>query len=302
MKRKNPQVSVILPVYNGEDYLSLSIDSILNQTYENFELIIINDGSIDRSDEIILSKRDSRIVYLKNSSNQGIVKSLNKGLHFSNGEFIARMDADDISMPERLMLQHEYMKENKETDILGTEIISIQDNQETQKNRETNYEVMPSNLHNIYLLIRNTLTHPTVMIRKESLLSNNLYYDKNSEFAEDYKLWADSSIVGLKIESLAIPLLRYRWHEGQISSIKNQQQIRSSINIQFALAKFYFEDILINNNHTYLRLIKNLPPIDEEDVNMRLQLVKNLIQYNHINKIFDEYSFEKVFLNLTQHH
>src|SRR5215218_8078213 len=96
-----PKISVILPVYNAEKYLKAAIDSILNQTFPDFELLIINDGSSDGSEKIIKSYTDNRIVYVKNGENSGLINTLNKGIDLATGEFIARMDGDDIAVPER---------------------------------------------------------------------------------------------------------------------------------------------------------------------------------------------------------
>src|SRR5688572_2119038 len=107
-----PKVSVILPVYNGEKYLREAIESILCQTYEDFEFIIINDGSTDKSEEIILSYKDGRIVYSKNEFNKGLIYSLNKSIELASGELIARMDADDIAFPDRLQKQVDYFEKS----------------------------------------------------------------------------------------------------------------------------------------------------------------------------------------------
>lgn len=108
-----PKISVVMPAYNAEKYIGKSIDSILNQTYGDFEFIIINDGSKDSTKEIILSYSDNRIVYLENEINSGIVVTLNKGLEYATGEYIARMDADDIAVAERLEKQIEFMEKIK---------------------------------------------------------------------------------------------------------------------------------------------------------------------------------------------
>ena len=118
-------VSVIMPVYNGALYLREAIDSILSQTHTNLELIIINDGSNDNSEEIILSYEDNRIRYIINEKNSGICVTLNKGLDIAKGKYIARMDCDDISCPERLQMQIEYMEQNPSIGVLGSDIIVL---------------------------------------------------------------------------------------------------------------------------------------------------------------------------------
>ena len=109
---KNPLVSILMPVYNSEKYLREAIKSILNQTFTNFELIIINDGSTDNSLKIIKSFKDNRIKIIKNKGNLGLIKTLNKGIDLAQGKYIARMDADDIAMPKRLEKQIAFFNEN----------------------------------------------------------------------------------------------------------------------------------------------------------------------------------------------
>src|ERR1700690_4145475 len=115
-----PRVSVILPVYNASTFLGGSIESLLNQTYRDFELLIVNDGSSDDSEKIILGYSDPRITYIRKASNTGIVETLNQGLSLAQGDYIARMDADDIALPERLELQVKFMDENKDVGVAGT--------------------------------------------------------------------------------------------------------------------------------------------------------------------------------------
>jgi len=116
------KVSIVMSVYNAQKYLDEAIESILNQTYSNFEFIIINDGSTDKSLEIIenYAKKDSRIIVI-NRENKGLIYSLNEGIRKANGKYIARMDADDISLPQRLEKQVEFMEKNKNIGICGTQ-------------------------------------------------------------------------------------------------------------------------------------------------------------------------------------
>ena len=115
----NPKVTVLMPVYNCEKYLRESIESILNQTFKDFEFLIINDGSSDKSAEIVESYNDNRINFVQNEKNIGLAASLNRGLDIAKGEYIARMDADDISLPERLEKQVRFMETNPQIGICG---------------------------------------------------------------------------------------------------------------------------------------------------------------------------------------
>src|SRR5215204_4839876 len=124
-----PAVSVVLPAYNCEKYIAKAIESVLRQTFTDFEFIIINDGSSDRTEEIIRSFSDPRILYQVNKINKGLVYTLNKGIDNAKGRYIARMDGDDIALPERFEKQFEYLQLNKEVDILATVVILIDENE-----------------------------------------------------------------------------------------------------------------------------------------------------------------------------
>ena len=115
-----PKITVILPAYNAQDYIKEAIDSILNQTFRNFVLLIIDDASQDKTEAIIKSYSDERIVYLKNEINSGIAATLNRGIQNAKTEYIARMDADDIAIPDRLELQYEFMNTNRDISVCGT--------------------------------------------------------------------------------------------------------------------------------------------------------------------------------------
>jgi glycosyltransferase involved in cell wall biosynthesis len=115
-----PLVSIVIPVYNGEKYLADSLDSVLCQTYQNWELIIINDGSTDSTEQLILNYQDKRIKYLRNDDNKGIIFSLNRGLRESKGVYIARLDADDIALPFRIEKQVEFLSENPDYVMCGS--------------------------------------------------------------------------------------------------------------------------------------------------------------------------------------
>ena len=127
-ERPVPSISVVMPAYNAEKYLREDIDSILAQTYDDFEFIIINDGSIDRTKEIILSYSDPRIVYIENEQNSGICVTLNKGLDTAKGRYIVRMDSDDIALPQRLEIQVRYMDANPDVGVAGSMVERFYDN------------------------------------------------------------------------------------------------------------------------------------------------------------------------------
>ena len=187
-----PLVSVILPVYNGAVYLREAIESILDQSYANFELIIINDGSRDDSERIIKSIPDARIRYYC-QENQGLPATLNRGIELSRGEFIARQDQDDISFPQRLERQVEFLETHPRCGMLGTWAeIWVNDVRTDRAHRHPADNVTLQ----YSLLFNNPFVHSSVMIRREVFERVGLYCnDRSRQPPEDYELWSRVSRV-----------------------------------------------------------------------------------------------------------
>jgi len=224
-----PEVSVIMPVYNGEKYLKESIESILNQSFSNFEFIIIDDCSTDDSLRIIEKYGDPRIALVKNEKHMGITRSLNFGISMAKGKYIARMDCDDISMPKRLKKQFLFMEKNKDVGICGSWIETIGDGEGEIWRYPISFDDIKA-----YLLFASCIIHPSVMIRKKSL--GLLKYNENLENAQDYELWTrmvDDTIV----VNLPDLLLKYRVNK---TSLSNQLKKKNadSIREKFLLRKF----------------------------------------------------------------
>ncbi|PEA19358.1 glycosyl transferase family A [Bacillus cereus] len=218
------RVTVLMPVYNGENYLREAIESILNQTYEDFELLIINDGSTDKSLEIINSFHDSRIRLISNEVNLKLIRTLNKGLDLATGEYIARMDSDDIAHPQRLELQVKKMDEDKEIVICGTSLRFI------GKRFSTPFLVEGEENIKNYLVVKNCLMHPSVMIRSAVFKKENIYYDEEFIHAEDYELFQRVS-GNYKVINLKQPLLFYRLSPTGISRVHEVEQKSMEISI-----------------------------------------------------------------------
>lgn len=218
-------ISVVMPVYNEEKYLKETIDSILNQTYTDFEFIIVNDGSTDRTDEIILSYKDKRIVYLKNETNLQIVKTLNKGIKCAKGKYIARMDADDISLPERFEKQTAFMESNPEIGVCGTWVQIFGDNKITR----TRKYPTASNEIKMALMFYSPIVHPSVFIRKS--LFDKYAYTEDYEKAEDYYLWYQVKN-NFNFANLPQVLLKHRLHGEQTSTLFSNPQLSLSKQIR----------------------------------------------------------------------
>ncbi|MCW3167508.1 glycosyltransferase [Chryseobacterium sp. 09-1422] len=218
---KIPIISVVMPVYNGENYLTEAIDSILSQTFTNFELLIINDGSSDNSEKIIQSYSDDRIVYIKNEKNIGLIKTLNKGLDLAKGEYIARMDQDDISHPERFLKQVALLEENPEIGVCGTWFTLLSKNGKDRviKHPESHESIK------IGMITKSLIGHPTVMMRKKTM--NNYRYDINYQAAEDYELWTRLIRI-TKFYNIQESLLQYRFHDTNMTVLENSTQVANT--------------------------------------------------------------------------
>src|SRR5690606_5902322 len=156
--------SVILPAYNAELYLREAIDSVLTQTFNDFELIVLNDGSIDQTENIILSYDDSRIIYVKNEQNLGLIGTLNKGMALAKGKYIARMDADDICFPERFEKQVAFLENNKEYIICGTSAYRFHN--DILDRKAFNVPLSDESIR-VRLLFNSGFIHPSVMFRAD---------------------------------------------------------------------------------------------------------------------------------------
>ncbi len=176
-----PVITVLMPVYNAEKFLKEAIESILNQTFSDFEFLIIDDGSVDNSAKIIRSYSDSRIRYIQNEKNQGISFTLNKGIELASSEYIARMDADDISYPARLEKQYQYFRDNPDCTLVSSWIRGI------NAAGEAGYVDKLNPAFYFYNLIFTCwIYHPTVMYKREIVKKVGMY---RSMYSEDFDLW-----------------------------------------------------------------------------------------------------------------
>lgn len=286
-----PKISVVMPAYNAEKYIGESIDSILNQTYGDFEFIIINDGSRDSTKEIILSYSDNRIVYLENEINSGIVVTLNKGLKYATGEYIARMDADDIAVAERLEKQIEFMEKNKDVGVLGTGIcIFGEDVQEQARVFTTNSEQLKAEL-----IFNSCIAHPTVMMRSNILKNNGLSYDLEYAGAEDYNLWWKIAKVS-RIATIPDLLVKYRIHSSQITKKKDEKYYKMMIK----LMEERFSDIGFKSSDIEKKLfmkycLGEFETFSQKEVEGLVDCLVHLLRCNKLNKYFSQKKLIKIF-------
>jgi glycosyltransferase involved in cell wall biosynthesis len=248
---KTLAISIILPVYNAENYIQECIDSILGQIFTNFELIIINDGSTDNSREMINSYKDQRIKVMENQHN--FIKALNLGIKYAEGKYIARMDADDIMLPHRLETQFNFMESNPDTDICGSWAEAFGMKNMMIKSPVDHIDIISN------LILNNALLHPTVIMRKSSVCKYPDYpdlYEQTYLYAEDYRLWTELAMKGYKFANIPEVLLKYRSSETQVTSVNFQKMMSISRNIQ----KQYIEqvaEIIIEKDTDYYPIFSN---------------------------------------------
>lgn len=210
-----PLVSIIMPVFNTELYVKEAIESILQQTHANFELLIFNDGSTDNSKKIISSIKDSRIRFFDHADNQGYLPHLNNGLQLAQGKYIARMDSDDISQPARLEKQVNFLEQNPDLDIIGSSIWLFSVNKKkiaiwTYPKEEGEFKAR--------LMSNTCFAHPSILFRRKLVDESRYYYDQEFYPAEDYELWTRLKLQQVKFYCLEEPLLKYRISANQIGN------------------------------------------------------------------------------------
>jgi len=193
-----------MPVYNGEAFLREAISSVLCQTFKDFELLVINDGSKDRSVAVIESVHDPRIRVIHNEVNKGLIYSLNKGFDLARGEYIARMDCDDISLPTRLEKQLNFMEAHPRVGISGTWIEVM-----GKKNYLMKYPQGSESIR-CHMLFYCAVAHPSVILRKEMIKRHGLYFDQSYVRAEDYELWVRALLDNVQFANYPEMLVRYR--------------------------------------------------------------------------------------------
>lgn len=232
-----PKISVVMSIYKEPvEWMRQSIDSILNQTYSDFEFIIINDKP-DRDENAHLlneyAQKDNRIKIITNEENIGLTKSLNKGLEIAQGEYIARMDADDVSMPDRFQKQVKFLDNHPDVGVCGGWIKLFGDREGIQSYPRENL--------NMCLFLDSPFAHPIVMIRYKVLLDNAIRYDETCITSQDYNLWVDLFSVGVKFYNIQEPLLLYRYSDMQIMKTKSLIQIVTGKKIRHKALSVYYK-------------------------------------------------------------
>tara|TARA_B100000700_G_scaffold331802_1_gene469079 strand:+ start:25056 stop:26132 length:1077 start_codon:yes stop_codon:yes gene_type:complete len=292
-----PKVTVLMPVFNGEKYIEEAIESILKQTFTDFELLIIDDNSTDKSMEIISTFKDKRLRIKKNHQNKGLAKTLNFGLNVARGKYIARMDQDDISYSSRLEKQVEVMDRSSEFGLVSTNCYQINSKGDLQKNTILKNVIKGKEVE-WYLLWGNPIVHPSVMFRTELIKSLNGYPETFKFHVEDYVLW--NRLIGEKsIVILDEPLLLLRKHNFNATEVDSETHIQELVMVmQQLLDKRVGYEPLQESIH----LIGKLPNKDQLTFFISKSSVKLLIDsYRHFvfKHSLDEYELKGVEFDLA---
>ena len=305
-----PLVSVIMSVYNTPaEFLNEAIQSIIQQTYDNFEFIIINDGSSLKETLICLDQyrnKDSRVLIIDNEQNIGLTKSLNRGLSYCKGKYIARMDADDISLPHRLEKQVEYMERHKDICLLGCNTICFNDTGIIcDESKSFNRYTLPG-VRQIRLLFENAgYPHPTFMLRSIFLKENAISYREDIKRAQDYAITTDIILAGGKMHLLEEPLVKYREHSGQISSKSYSEQIEYQAKTAVRRLQSTFSSLSDDDCWAIARLIHEKQDYSPEEC---ISAIKKLLLENKNLGLFNQrlltrefkYEWYRKFMRITR--
>jgi glycosyltransferase involved in cell wall biosynthesis len=270
--KNQPLVSVIMPVYNCELYIKESIDSILNQSYKNIELIIIDDGSKDKSSDIVTSYEDKRIKFIKNKNNKGVSATRNVGLKTAEGKYVAIMDADDISSLKRIEKQVKFLEENDEYGLIGGHYVRFEVKPFLNKKKLIKHSLI-SEQNRVKINFLGSFASSTVMMKNCLIIKHKLFFDTKLKVAEDFDFWRRIGKYS-KVTNIDEILLYYRYHSNntmktnKVPSQHTIKAIRKSLN-----------DLGIKNNDIFrndTQLIK--------DIKSFFILVERLEDYIRVNK------------------
>ncbi len=286
------KISVLMPVFNCREYIEESVKSIIDQTYSDFELLIIDDCSTDGTYEYLKSLEDNRITIVRKQQNTGLTISLNMGLRMAKGEYIARMDGDDISLPLRFEKQIKFMSDNPDIGLCGTWF----------EYYPTGISIKSPIQHNeIYaqLFKYSAIAHPTVMLRRKVISENNCFYNPEFKHAEDYELW--SRLIKItRVANIPEVLLLYRVHADQISYNSNKVQLASATQVKINL----YKNLIFHNVDEFHDVLIKMEVSDLEIINDEFNVMLNAFNEAYITtkrlNYIDSCLFLKVHISLVK--
>jgi glycosyltransferase involved in cell wall biosynthesis len=228
---QSPKVSVLMAVFNGESYLSAAIDSILQQTFADFEFLIVNDGSTDSTNRLLsdFAKKDDRIRIISNPTNIGLARSLNSGISAARGDYIARMDADDVALTQRLATQVRFMDENPSVGLLSGNCHIID-----SRGQVLGPPLLSRTLYHCdvfwYLCMENPIVHPSVIFRTDIVRRLGGYSESFKHYAEDYRLWF-RFFCESRVHVSADPVLHLRKHTTNVTVADQQDHVDEALGV-----------------------------------------------------------------------
>ncbi|MFH0892342.1 MAG: glycosyltransferase family 2 protein [Candidatus Falkowbacteria bacterium] len=282
-----PKVTVLMPVYNAAKYLNEAIDSILGQTFKDFELLIIDDGSTDLSREIIESYKDKRIRLVINETNLRLIATLNKGISLAQGEYIARMDADDISLPKRLEKQVAFMDKNPKIGVCGTWVKTFGESTGVNRYYTKSDDIKAGFLFNTQM------AHPSVIFRASLFREHKLCFNPDFIHAEDYEFWTRISPITV-FANLNEILLLYRITRDNISNKHADTQGKNANQIRVReLKKLGLEP---SEKELFLHCVLSKPPeyTLEDYLTRKEKWLIRLDDANRKNEVYEIKSFIKI--------
>lgn len=283
--KENPLISVVLPVYNCALYIEDAINSILNQTFQDFEIIVIDDCSVDNTVKIVQSIEDHRIRIIFKEQKKGLIDSLNIGFKEAKGEYIARMDGDDISLPDRFRKQLEILKNNSDIKACGCWLKEFGYSNKVISHKENHDEIVSR------LLLSCSMSLGSVMLEKAWV--RNFKFEKAKLHVEDYDFWSKMAWSG-KFYNIQEVLYNYRVHESQVSALYKSIQIQGDIGIKLFLFKKIRYNTEVFSDEIITKMLLLDRPIEIKEFKLFFKWIDQLISFNIKNQIYSPIELKKV--------
>ncbi|RBP30865.1 glycosyltransferase involved in cell wall biosynthesis [Oceanihabitans sediminis] len=277
-----PELTVIMPVYNGESFLPEAIDSVLNQTFSNFKLLILDDNSKDKTSKILedYKQKDSRVEVVTKAKNVGPANLRNEGIALAETEYIALLDADDIALTTRFEKQIAFLKDNSEYGVCGTWFTFFGD----KKNKKVRHEVDHDSIK-IQMLNNCCIGNPTVMFKKSHL--EGLHFENEYVPAEDYGLWSQLTFK-TKFYNIPESLVLYRWHPNNISQKKVENLRKAEVVIKKKQLNHIGIPMNDENMEFYLNAVSIKKGLSKKEIKNTIEASKKLIQLNAEKNIYKQ--------------
>lgn len=288
---KNPLISVVLPIFNVELYIYDAIQSVLNQTIQDFEIIVIDDCSTDKTVDVVISFKDERIKIITKEQNKGLIDSLNIGFKTATGKYIARIDGDDINMPERFQKQLEILENNIEIKVCGCWLERFGNSNQIIKHKEYHDEIVAQ------LLISCSMSLGSVILNREWAQKFTFY--ENKKHVEDYDFWSRVAWSG-KFYNIQEVLYYYRAHESQVTQLHSSTQRQGDIEIKLFLFKKlnYNTEIFLDEIITKMLLLNK--PIKIWEFKLFLRWLRELVCLNNKMQVYSVIELKNVLIRIRR--